>query len=81
MCTTASRRESRRWPPSCLGIDGQTAVGVISIAGPSLQLTDKRMNELAAPLKAAAVELSALTGAIASDMNNRTANRDEAATA
>ena len=63
------------------GIDGRTAVGVISIAGPSLQLTDNRMHELAAPLKAAAAELSGLAGAIASDMNNRTANRDEAATA
>jgi DNA-binding IclR family transcriptional regulator len=63
------------------GMDGQTAVGVISIAGPSLQLTDKRMHELAAPLRAAAAELSGLAGAIASDMNNRTANRDEAATA
>jgi DNA-binding IclR family transcriptional regulator len=63
------------------GIDGQTAVGVISIAGPSLQLTDNRMNELAAPLKAAAVELSALTGAIASDINSRKSNSDEAATA
>ena len=42
-----------------LGVDGRSAVGVVSIAGPSLQLTNDRMNELAAPLKAAAVELGA----------------------
>ena len=29
-----------------LGVDGRSAVGVVSIAGPSLQLTNDRMNEL-----------------------------------
>ncbi len=64
-----------------LGVDGRSAVGVVSIAGPSLQLTNDRMNELAAPLKAAAVELSGLTGAIASDINSRRLNHDMAVTA
>lgn len=64
-----------------LGVDGRSAVGVVSIAGPSLQLTNDRMNELAAPLKAAAVELSGLTGAIAADINSRRLNHDEAVTA
>jgi len=39
------------------------------------------MNELGAPLKAAAVELSGLTGAIAADINSRRLNHDEAVTA
>ena len=65
-----------------LGVDGRSAVGVVSIAGPSpLQLTNDRMHELAAPLKAAAVELWGLTGAIASDINSRRLNHDEAVTA
>jgi hypothetical protein len=34
------------------------------------------MDELAAPLKAAAVELSGLTGAIASELNSRKLNHD-----
>ena len=57
-----------------LGADGRRAVGVVSIAGPSLQLTDTRMNDLAAPLQAAAAELSDLTGAIASEYSSRNHN-------
>jgi DNA-binding IclR family transcriptional regulator len=52
-----------------LGVDGVRAVGVVSIAGPSLQLTDERMEELAEPLKSAAAELSALAGALSSEMS------------
>jgi DNA-binding IclR family transcriptional regulator len=63
-----------------LGADGRHAVGVVSIAGPSLQLTDERMNELASPLKAAAVELSALTGAVASEISVHQHNRNDVLT-
>jgi len=64
-----------------LGTDGQTAVGVVSIAGPSLQLTDERMSELAGSLLDAATELSGLTGAIASELNSRKPDHSEIATA
>jgi DNA-binding IclR family transcriptional regulator len=47
------------------------ALGVVSIAGPSLQLTDGRMEELAPALKAAAAELSELAAVMATEMRNR----------
>src|SRR5262245_47589589 len=62
-----------------LAANGRGAVGVVSIAGPTLQLTDTRMDELAAPLKAAAAELSDLAGAIASEYSSRNHNDAEIA--
>ncbi|SNT48963.1 IclR family transcriptional regulator [Rhodococcoides kyotonense] len=44
------------------------ALGVVSIAGPSLQLTDAKMDVLAPGLHAAAVELSGLAGSFANDI-------------
>lgn len=54
-----------------LRTDGMGAAGVASIAGPSLQLTDQRMDELSAPLVAAAGELANLAGAMVSEVRSR----------
>jgi DNA-binding IclR family transcriptional regulator len=49
-----------------------TPIGVVSIAGPSLQLTDARMEELAPGLLAAAQELSGLATSLSGDLQART---------
>jgi DNA-binding IclR family transcriptional regulator len=51
--------------------DSGRALGVVSIAGPSLQLTDARMNELAPSLLATATELSGLSGSLSSELRAR----------
>jgi len=56
--------------------DGSRAAGVVSIAGPSLQLSNQRMEELAAPLVTAAGDLSNLTGAITTELRSRGQNHD-----
>jgi DNA-binding IclR family transcriptional regulator len=49
-------------------VESGRAVGVVSIAGPSLQLTDDRMELLAPSLQAAAVELSGLATSMAHEV-------------
>jgi DNA-binding IclR family transcriptional regulator len=59
--------------------DGTGALGVVSIAGPSLQLTDARMAELAPLLKTAAAELSGLAAGMASEIRSRRRVRERLA--
>jgi DNA-binding IclR family transcriptional regulator len=47
------------------------AIGVVSIAGPSLMLTDARMEELAPRLLATAKELSGLSSGLTSELRSR----------
>ena len=54
-----------------LRTDGVGTAGVVSIAGPSLQLTDQRMDELSEPLLAAAGELANLAGAMVNEVRSR----------
>lgn len=51
--------------------DNGHALGVVSIAGPSLQLTDARMEELAPRLLATAAELSELAASLSSELRSR----------
>ncbi|MEU0494057.1 IclR family transcriptional regulator [Mycobacterium sp. NPDC006124] len=62
-----------------LRTNGVGAAGVVSIAGPSLQLTDRRMDELADPLVAAAAELANLAGAMVSEVRTQDAASSSAA--
>lgn len=51
--------------------DNGHALGVVSIAGPSLQLTNARMQELAPSLMATAEELSGLAGTLSRELRSR----------
>ncbi|GHH88335.1 transcriptional regulator [Streptomyces sulfonofaciens] len=51
--------------------DTGKALGVVSIAGPSLQLTDDRMEELAPALMATAAELSGISGSLSTELQSR----------
>lgn len=48
--------------------DRGAALGVVSIAGPSLRLTDERMAELAPGLLATAAELSGLSSSLSGEL-------------
>ncbi|MET7991793.1 IclR family transcriptional regulator [Amycolatopsis sp. NPDC005232] len=52
--------------------DSGAPLGVVSIAGPSLQLPDERMTELAPRLLETAAELSGLAGSLSQEIRTRT---------
>ncbi|MEV0068155.1 MULTISPECIES: IclR family transcriptional regulator [unclassified Amycolatopsis] len=51
--------------------DTRAPLGVVSIAGPSLQLTDERMETLAPRLAETAAELSGLAGSLTQELRSR----------